>query len=80
MMDNNAEDPASTVFWDYYMQEILGAFSRSLCTELCSVDLRLSSSLCTTHAKKKQKKTLKLMEIANIITQYNNIRVITNSL
>ncbi len=53
-------------FGDYYMQGIIGAFSRSLSTDLCSVDLVLSAASGTTqHNTQKtpqhSTKALKLM-------------------
>ncbi len=72
-------EPQQVLFFgDFYTLGRLGAFRRSLSTLLCSVDTRLSSlGHNTTHQKEKKcTKALKLMSIANILTQYNNIYII----
>ncbi len=41
-MESNLGDEASTVFCGYYTYLKIGAFSRSLSTDLCGADLRLT--------------------------------------
>ncbi len=43
MTENNLADLASTVFGNYWTCGRIGAFSRNLSTDLCGVNMRLSS-------------------------------------
>ncbi len=52
-----------------------GAFSESLSTDLCDVDIRLTWPQLQHNMLKNSKKALKLTKTDNITTQYNNIYV-----